>query len=223
MLGSGGALARLLIALEGLDAGDPLALGRLEQRLQFGDARRARGCAFLGAAALLRHRQTHRLLPLLDQAPFALLKLPGELAVAYLAHDLRITRLVNLKHRPALGALDLVHARSSFASKRFYPIAKRATDPLSVQTKTSNALSWLQRAKPALGAPSERRGPHPTRRPPQRKAHAELDALRPFAPTPGRTRMPCAARTDPLHPESDDGRFRAATDADGAGLLFQNV
>ena len=51
-------------------------------------------CAFLGAAALLRHRQTHRLLPLLDQAPLALLKLPGELAVAYLAHDLRIARLV---------------------------------------------------------------------------------------------------------------------------------
>ncbi len=87
-------------------------------------------CAF---AERLGHGQLHGLLLLGGQQLLVAAHLLVELGVAHLLEDGREAGLVDGEHPAAMGALDLVHARSFSCIPRFYRIDQRPTVPRSVR------------------------------------------------------------------------------------------
>ena len=100
-----------------------LTLLRLQPRLQLGDARLLLSRVALRFRKSLGHGQLHGLLLLGGHQLLVATHLLVELGVAHLLQNGRETGLVDGEHLAAMGALDLVHARSFSRIPRFYPIA----------------------------------------------------------------------------------------------------
>ena len=106
---------------------------RRKLRFKLRDTRLACSLGVLRLAFHLRHGKRHSLLVLLLQHAFALGDFLIELLRANLTHDVGEPTLVYLEHLAAMGALDLVHARSFSCIPRFYRIDQRPTVPRSVR------------------------------------------------------------------------------------------
>ena len=111
-----GLLLRVAALQSRLELGDLLLLlaarlrrGEVDRQLFFGQLRLQLRDLLLLLAARLRHGEVDRHALFGHERPLALRNLLSEFVVAHLLDDGRVSGFIDLKHFPALGALDFLH------------------------------------------------------------------------------------------------------------------